>query len=166
MRDSDADAWSWVNVHVVTFDPTDSEEQSSGWFEYTDNELPRGSLEGKTVSYRALRVVYSEEGSESNPVSVTLPTLMPQNVAASQVAAGVALSWDAPSAEGVTGYKVLRQLPGLLNAPYTVHLTTDASTTSVIDDDTLVGLTYKYRVFATYEEGNSRKSAGVQIALR
>ena len=164
MRNSASADWNWANGSITSHDPTNSDHQSSGWFEFADSDLPTGNHGGKTVTYRISRIHGSDEGADSNPVSIKLPTLRPQNVTAELNGNNVDVSWDAPSSPNVNGYTVYRKVRGNQN-PWSEVGTTEANSTSFADSSAPSGETYRYRVVANHEEGDSRKSGYADVSI-
>jgi M6 family metalloprotease-like protein len=93
--------------------------------------------------------------------TVTLPgggNPPPTNLSANMSGTSVALSWTAPSATGVTGYRVFRNSTFLANV-------TGATNTSYTDSAVTIGTAYAYHVTAMYGSNESGASNTANITV-
>ena len=96
--------------------------------------------------------------------------LRPHSLAAFAQCGGVSLSWHAPDADAasVTGYRVLRRLPGTdaVGVFDTIAADTATTTTTYLDADaTTPGQAYTYRVKALRASQASKQSRYVRIDI-
>ena len=104
-----------------------------------------GEISDSTITYTAAATVPED----------------PTGLAGSEVSGEVALTWDDPTDDTITGYKIFRKTG---TAAYTTLVEDTASTTQSYTDDTVSeGTTYTYKIQAINDTGNSGDSNEFEI---
>ena len=104
-----------------------------------------GEISDSTITYTAAATVPED----------------PTGLAGSEVSGEVALTWDDPTDDTITGYKIFRKTD---TAAYTTLVEDTASTTQSYTDDTVSeGTTYTYKIQAVNDTGNSGDSNEFEI---
>ena len=104
-----------------------------------------GEIPNSTITYTAAATVPED----------------PTGLAGSEVSGEVALTWDDPSDDTITGYKIFRKTG---TAAYTTLVEDTASTTQSYTDGTVSeGTTYTYKIQAVNDTGNSGDSNEFEI---
>ena len=104
-----------------------------------------GEISDSTITYTAAATVPED----------------PTGLAGSEVSGEVALTWDDPTDDTITGYKIFRKTG---TAAYTTLVEDTASTTQSYTDDTVSeGTTYTYKIQAVNDTGNSGDSNEFEI---
>jgi len=119
---------------------------------YTDIDVEAGT----TYQYCVTAVYPAGESERSNIIFVVFYYLMPPaNLVASVTESmAIALSWDAPEAVGLQGYKVYRK-SGVEEVFTLLDQTADVA---YVDATAILGVEYEYYVTAVYPAGESGQS--------
>ena len=88
----------------------------------------------------------------------------PRNLTAQIVGDSVALSWDAPADDSITGYQILRRKPSAGEHALSVYVADTGSTaTAYSDTNVSTGVEYVYRVKAINNAGVGQRSKNVRV---
>ena len=129
--------------------------------------LKRAAIAAAAVLVAAAAVV---AGGAPSSASTDENALRPSGLSAQLVGDRVTLSWQAPSADAdaVTGYKILRRLPGTdaVGAFATIEADTASAATTWVDlSADQAGQAYTYRVVALRGAAESKWSRYARIDL-
>ncbi len=153
-----------------------SGESFKTWTDLTGNAYPAepshtitGLEEGEyNVKVRARYGGPAGDWSGQATVSVTEsapePPAAPQNLAATAARTSITLDWEQPSADGVTGYKILSRTPQTQNTLSVLVADTNSTDTSHVVDGLDPGTIYVFRVIALGEGGESGRSNFVRLS--
>ena len=95
----------------------------------------------------------------------TEPPAKPRKLSATASHDSVTLTWDDPGDDSITGYVILRRIPGVdAEGHFDVLVADTASAATTYTDDTVAaGTTYTYRIKAINEHGTSERSRWFHI---
>ena len=133
---------------------------------YTDNEVAAST----TYTYRIKAINQQGTSERSRWVHIDTPAPpVPDKPTGLEAAASngqVVLTWDDPDDDSITGYVILRRLPGVDPEGQFDELVADTGTaaTSYTDDTVAAETRYTYRIKAINEHGTSERSRWVHIS--
>ena len=93
-------------------------------------------------------------------VQPTEPPDKPRNLSATATHASVTLTWDDPGDDTITGYVILRRIPGVVPQGHFDELVANTGTaaTTYTDDEVAAETRYTYRIKAINGAGTSERS--------
>ena len=132
---------------------------------YTDNEV----ADSTTYTYRIKAINEHGVSERSRWVHIDTPAPpvpdKPTGLEATESNGQVVLTWDDPDDDGITGYVILRRLPGVDPEGQFDELVADTGTaaTTYTDDTVAAETRYTYRIKAINQYGASERSRWVHI---
>ena len=132
---------------------------------YTDNEV----ADSTTYTYRIKAINEHGVSERSRWVHIDTPAPpvpdKPTGLEATESNGQVVLTWDDPDDGGITGYVILRRLPGIDPEGQFDELVADTGTaaTTYTDDTVAAETRYTYRIKAINQYGASERSRWVHI---
>ena len=133
---------------------------------YTDNEVAAST----TYTYRIKAINEHGVSERSRWVHIDTPAPpvpdKPTGLEATASNGQVVLTWDDPDDDSITGYVILRRLPGVDAEGHFDELVANTGTASTTYTDTSVSAEtrYTYRIKAINEHGTSERSRWVHIS--
>ena len=132
---------------------------------YTDNEVAAST----TYTYRIKAINGAGTSERSRWVHIDTPAPpvpdKPTGLSATAAHGQVVLTWDDPEDESITGYVILRRLPGVDPEGHFDELVANTGTaaTTYTDDTVAAETRYTYRIKAINAHGTSERSRWVHI---
>ena len=115
---------------------------------------------GAGYAYRVKAIRDGERSGASNEARVLLKPAKPTGLTATAAHDAVTLTWDNPGNDSITGYMILRRIPGVDPEGHFDELVADtgSAATTYTDTEVAAETRYTYRIKAINEAGTSDRS--------